>query len=110
MIGRGVKWVLDVENICCDFFGMQVLKVLGWRFSGFRAGAGIALADVQRALNLIRQVMSEEKVVIWLELLRLIASAIADDGRVIEQSGATKPNQRRAMRSVPMPKSLNAPK
>lgn len=69
-----------------------------------------ALADVQRALNLIRQVTSEERAVVRLEVLRLMASAIADEARDIEQSAAQKPKQRRAVRSVPMPKSPNAPK
>ena len=39
-----------------------------------------------------------------------MASAIADEARDIEQSTAPKPKQRRALRSVPMPKSPNAPK
>ena len=41
-----------------------------------------ALADVQRALNLIRQITSEERAAVRLEVLRLMASAIADDKRI----------------------------
>ena len=74
------------------------------------AAAMSALADVQRALNLIRQITSEERAVVRLEVLRLMASAIADEARDIEQSAAPKPKQRSAVRSVPMPKSSNAPK
>lgn len=74
------------------------------------AAAMSALADVQRALNLIRQITSEERAVVRLEVLRLMASAIADEARDIEQSAALKPKQRSAVRSVPMPKSSNAPK
>lgn len=69
-----------------------------------------ALADVQRALNLIRKITSEERAVVRLEVLRLMASAIADEARDIEQSTAPKQKQRRAVRSVPIPKSPNAPK
>jgi len=69
-----------------------------------------ALADVQRALNLIRQITSEELAAVRLEVLRLMASAIADEARDIEQSAAPKPKQRRTVRSVPIPKSPNAPK
>jgi hypothetical protein len=69
-----------------------------------------ALADVQRALNLIRQITSEERAVVRLEVLRLMASAIADEARDIEQSSAPKQKQGRAVRSEPIPKSPNAPK
>ena len=69
-----------------------------------------ALADVQRALNLIRQITSEERAAVRLEVLRLMASAIADEARDIEQSAAPKQKQRRAVRSMPIPKSPNAPK
>ncbi len=69
-----------------------------------------ALADVQRALNLIRQITSEERATVRLEVLRLLASAIADEARDIEQSTAPKQKQRRAVRSAPIPKSPNAPK
>ena len=69
-----------------------------------------ALADVQRALNLIRQITSEERAAVRLEVLRLMASAIADEARDIEQSAEPKPKQRRAVRSVPIPKSPNAHK
>ena len=69
-----------------------------------------ALADVQRALNLIRQIMSEERAAVRLEVLRLMASAIADEARDIEQSTEPKQKQRRAVRSMPIPKSPNTPK
>ena len=69
-----------------------------------------ALADVQRALNLIRKITSEERAAVRLEVVRLMASAIADEARDIEQSTAPKQKQRRAVPSVPMPKSPNAPK
>ena len=69
-----------------------------------------ALADVQRALNAIRSITSEEQAAVRLEVLRLMANAIADEARDIEQSAAPKQKQRRAVRSVPMPKSPNAPK
>ena len=69
-----------------------------------------ALADVQRALNLIRQITSEERAAVRLEVMRLMASVIADEARDIEQSTVPKPKQRRAVRSVPIPKSPNAPK
>ncbi len=69
-----------------------------------------ALADVQRALNLIRQITSEERAAVRLEVLRLMASAIADEARDIEQSAAPKPKQRLAVRTVPISKSPNVPK
>lgn len=69
-----------------------------------------ALADVQRALNLIRQITSEERATVRLEVLRLMASAIADEARDIEKSTAPKQKQRRAARSAPIPKSPNTPK
>ena len=69
-----------------------------------------ALADVQRALNLIRQITSEERAAVRLEALRLMATAIADEAGDIERSAAPKQKQRRAVRSVPIPKSPNAPK
>lgn len=67
------------------------------------------MADVQRALNLIRQKTGEERAAVRLEVMRLMANAIADEARDIEQSTATKQKQRRAVRSMPIPKSLNAP-
>lgn len=69
-----------------------------------------ALTDVQRALNTIRSITSDEQAAVRLEVLRLMATAIADEARDIEQSAAQKPKQRRAVPSVPMPKSPNTPK
>lgn len=69
-----------------------------------------ALADVQRALNTIREITNKEQAAVRLEVVRLLASTIADEARDIEQSTAPKRKQRRAVRSVPIPKSPNAPK
>lgn len=69
-----------------------------------------ALADVQRALNLIRQITSEERAAVRLEVLRLMASAIADEARDIEKGAEPKPKDLRAVRSVAMPKSPTTPK
>ncbi len=69
-----------------------------------------ALADVQRALNLIRQITSEERAAVRLEVLRLMASAIADEARSIEQSTLSKQKQRLAVPPVPIPKSPNVSK
>jgi hypothetical protein len=43
-------------------------------------------------------------------VVRLMASAIADEARDIEQSTAPKQKQRRAVRSVPISKPPNVPK
>ena len=71
-----------------------------------------ALADVQRALNLIRQVASEEEAAVRLEVVRLMASAIADEAQDIESSTLPKQQSRRRVRPapVPLPKRPNAPK
>jgi hypothetical protein len=71
-----------------------------------------ALADVQRALNLIRQITSEERAAVRLEALRLMASAIADEAQNIESSTLPKQQSRRRVRPapVPLPKRPNAPK
>jgi hypothetical protein len=42
-----------------------------------------ALADVQRALNAIRSITSEEQAAVRLEVLRLMATVIADEARDI---------------------------
>ena len=42
------------------------------------------LVDVQRALNSIRSITSEEQAAVRLEVLRLFASTIADEARHIE--------------------------
>ena len=69
-----------------------------------------ALADVQRALYARRSITSEEQAAVRLEVLRLMATMIADEARNIEQSTASKQKQRRAVRSLPIAKSLNVPK
>ena len=43
-----------------------------------------ALSDVQRALNAIRSITSEEQAAVRLEVLRLMATMIADEARDIE--------------------------
>ena len=40
-----------------------------------------ALSDVQRALNAIRSITSEEQAAVRLEVLRLMATMIADEAR-----------------------------
>ena len=58
-----------------------------------------ALADVQRALNAIRSITSEEQAAVRLEVLRLMATMIADEARDIEgvkvkAAKSSKPFQR----------------
>jgi len=62
-----------------------------------------ALADVQRALNLIRQITSEERATVRLEAMRLMAGAIADEARDIESSTLPKQQSRRRVRPAPVP-------
>lgn len=69
-----------------------------------------ALPDLQRVLNLIRQITIEERVAVRFEVMRLMASAMADAARDIEKSTAPKKKQRRALRSMPIPKPSNVPK
>ncbi len=71
-----------------------------------------ALLDVQHTLNAIRDITDKEQRAVRLEVLRLLASTIADEARDIEgvKVKAAQPKQRSAVRSVPMPKSSNAPK
>ena len=69
-----------------------------------------ALADVQRALNLIRQITSEERAAVRLEVLRLMASVIADEAGAVARLAASKQKQRPAVRPLSKPKSPNAPK
>ena len=68
-----------------------------------------ALADVQRALNAIRSITSEEQAAVRLEVLRLMATMIADEARDIE---GVKVKTAQPKRSKPLPilKSANTPK
>ena len=69
-----------------------------------------ALADVQRALNAIRGITKQEQAAVRLEVLRLLASTIADEAREIE--GVKVQNVKRFKRppQLPIPKSKNTPK
>ena len=71
-----------------------------------------ALADVQRALNAIRSITSEEQAVVRLEVLRLMATVIADEARDIEgvKVKTTQPNSAKPLPTLPTPKSANTPK
>jgi hypothetical protein len=69
-----------------------------------------ALADVQRALNAIRSITSEEQAAVRLEVLRLMATVIADEARDIEGVKTAKPKRAKPLPTVPIPKSANTPK
>ena len=69
-----------------------------------------ALADVQRALNAIRSITSEEQAAVRLEVLRLMATMIADEARDIEGVKTAKPNRSKPLLTLPIPKSANTPK
>ena len=71
-----------------------------------------ALADVQRALNAIRDITDKEQAAVRLEVLRLLASTIADEARDIEgvKVKAAQPKRRKPLPTLPMPKSTNTPK
>jgi hypothetical protein len=71
-----------------------------------------ALADVQRALNAIRGITSEEQAAVRLEVLRLMAAMIADEARDIEGVKAKTAQQKRSkpLPTLPIPKSANTPK
>ena len=71
-----------------------------------------ALSDVQRALNLIRQITREERAAVRLEVLRLMASAIADEARDIEgvKAKTAQPKLSKQLPTLPIPKSDNTPK
>ena len=68
-----------------------------------------ALADVQRALNAIRSITSEEQAAERLEVLRLMATMIADEARDIEGVKA-KTTQPKRSKPLPIPKSTITPK
>ena len=71
-----------------------------------------ALADVQRALNAIRSITSEEQVAVRLEVLRLMATVIADEARDIEgvKVKTAQPKRAKQLPTLPIPKSSNTPK
>ena len=71
-----------------------------------------ALADVQRALNAIRSITSEEQAAVRLEVLRLMATMIADEARDIEGVKAKTAKQKpsKPLPTLPIPKSANTPK
>jgi hypothetical protein len=71
-----------------------------------------ALADVQRALNAIRSITSEEQAAVRLEVLRLMAAMIADEARDIEgvKAKTAQPKRSKQLPTLPIPKSANTPK
>ena len=71
-----------------------------------------ALADVQRALNAIRSITSEEQAAVRLEVLRLMATMIADEARDIEgvKAKTAQPKRSEQLPTLPIPKSANTPK
>ena len=71
-----------------------------------------ALADVQRALNAIRSITSEEQEAVRLEVLRLMATMIADEARDIEgvKFKTAQPKRAKQLPALPIPKSANTPK
>ena len=71
-----------------------------------------ALADVQRALNLIRKITSEEQAAVRLEVLRLMAAMIADEARDIEgvKVKTAQPKRAKQLPTLPISKSANSPK
>ncbi len=69
-----------------------------------------ALADVQRALNAIRSITSEEQAAVRLEVLRLMATMIADEARDIEGVKVKTATQKKPLPTLPIPKSANVPK
>ena len=71
-----------------------------------------ALADVQRALNAIRDITDKEQAAVRLEVLRLLASTIADEARDIEgvKVKTVQPKRKAPLPNLPIPKSANTPK
>ena len=69
-----------------------------------------ALADVQRALNTIRDITNKEQAAVRLEVLRLLASTIADEARDIERVKVKAAKRVKQLPTLPIPKSANTPK
>ena len=70
-----------------------------------------ALADVQRALNAIRDITNKEQAAVRLEVLRLLANTIADEARDIEgvKVKTVQPKRKAPLPKLPIPKSANLP-
>ena len=66
-----------------------------------------ALADVQRALNAIRGITNKEQAAVRLEVLRLLASTIADEARDIEGVKVKTAKRVKSLPTLPVPKSVN---
>ena len=69
-----------------------------------------ALVDVQRALNTIRDITNTEQAAVRLEVLRLLASTIADEARDIEGVKVKTAKRVKQLPALPIPKSANTPK
>ena len=69
-----------------------------------------ALADVQRALNTIRDITNKEQAAVRLEVLRLLASTIADEARDIEGVKVKTAKRVKQLPTLPISKSANTPK
>ena len=69
-----------------------------------------ALADVQRALNTIRDITNKEQAAVRLEVLRLLASTIADEARDIEGVKVKTAKRVKQLPTLPIPKTANKPK
>ena len=69
-----------------------------------------ALSDVQRALNTIRDITNKEQAAVRLEVLRLLASTIADEARDIEGVKVKAAKRSKPLPALPIPKSANTPK
>ena len=68
-----------------------------------------ALADVQHALNAIRDITNKEQAAVRLEVLRLLASTIADEARDIEGVKVKGAKRVKQLPTLPIPKSTNTP-
>jgi hypothetical protein len=63
-------------------------------------------------LNAIRDIADKEQATVRLEVLRLLASTIADEARDIEgvKVKASQPKRSKPLPTLPIPKSANTPK
>ena len=68
------------------------------------------LADVQHALNTIRDITRKEQAAVCLDVLRLLASTIADEARDIEGVKVKAAKGIKQLPTLPIPKSANPPK
>jgi hypothetical protein len=69
-----------------------------------------ALADVQRALNKIRDITNKEQAAVRLEVLRLLANTIAGEASDIEGAKVKTAKGVKQSPTLPIPKSANTPK